>query len=442
SPRSCPTSRTCAKSSPTARPRSCAAPATPRRWLRACAASPRTARSPPRSARRAGVRWSNATGPGAGRRAACSPRTRRWPRDPRARGFPAARDRLRDRPAVGVGHLGAGGVVLLARPAPAPARRVRRVAHPGALVELAARRRPARLVAARPGPVAAPGRCGVDHRLALRGEPLPDRAGRGGGRGRGRARAPVLAAVRPPAVRGAAAPVRDRTDRVRAEGGRGHRRARAGQRARPRRRARGRAPVRSGSGRGASRRRPVRRPALAARTDHARLVLRVPARHAAPAACVDPGLVAAARARAQRRAHRVPVLRREVVGGGVREHQRARPRQRDGVDRRGRRAARARPRLLPGGRMSRVLKVSSAVLWLLAPGLLFLSWYRPFTVSVGRAERLPAEIGRFTLVEETPLTPREHMLLGTDDAVSRTYRAADGGLVFLVAVFHQHNWKS
>ncbi|HLU39672.1 MAG TPA: EpsI family protein [Planctomycetota bacterium] len=89
-----------------------------------------------------------------------------------------------------------------------------------------------------------------------------------------------------------------------------------------------------------------------------------------------------------------------------------------------------------------MLKVSSAVLWLLAPGLLFLSWYRPFTVSVGRAERLPAEIGRFTLVEETPLTPREHMLLGTDDAVSRTYRAADGGLVFLVAVFHQHNWKS
>lgn len=92
--------------------------------------------------------------------------------------------------------------------------------------------------------------------------------------------------------------------------------------------------------------------------------------------------------------------------------------------------------------MTKVQIASSALLWLLAPVLLFLSWYRPFTASSGRAARVPAHIGAFAQTEEQELTPRERQLLGTDDAAARTYRDADGGQVFIVVVFHQQNWKS
>jgi EpsI family protein len=85
---------------------------------------------------------------------------------------------------------------------------------------------------------------------------------------------------------------------------------------------------------------------------------------------------------------------------------------------------------------------SATVLWVLALPLAFLSFYRPFTASAGRARRIPVRFGECTLAEETPLTPRERALLGTDDAVARTYTDAAGHHVFLVAVFHQHNWKS
>lgn len=91
--------------------------------------------------------------------------------------------------------------------------------------------------------------------------------------------------------------------------------------------------------------------------------------------------------------------------------------------------------------MNRTLLWSSALLWLAAPLLAFLSWHRPFTESVGRAARMPARIGEFALVEDDRLTPRELQLLGTDDAVARTYRG-DQDRVFVVALFHQHNWKS
>ncbi len=85
---------------------------------------------------------------------------------------------------------------------------------------------------------------------------------------------------------------------------------------------------------------------------------------------------------------------------------------------------------------------SAWLLWLSAPAFLWLSLHRPFTVSEGRAARMPARVGGFTLHEETPLTPRERELLGTDDATWRTYRDARGGEVYVIAVFHQHNWKS
>ncbi len=92
--------------------------------------------------------------------------------------------------------------------------------------------------------------------------------------------------------------------------------------------------------------------------------------------------------------------------------------------------------------MKRTRLWSACVLWLLAPGLAFLSYHRPFTTSVGRADHVPLQIAGFELLEHTPVTLRERQLLGTDDAVARTYRDAEGRTVFLVAVFHQQNWKS
>ena len=96
------------------------------------------------------------------------------------------------------------------------------------------------------------------------------------------------------------------------------------------------------------------------------------------------------------------------------------------------------PRLLQGP-----LQRSSLALWLLAPALLGLSLYRPFTPSSGRAAGLPATVAGFTLVEDRPMTPRQMELLGTGDAAWRVYREeATGQHVFVVAVFHQENWKS
>lgn len=92
--------------------------------------------------------------------------------------------------------------------------------------------------------------------------------------------------------------------------------------------------------------------------------------------------------------------------------------------------------------MSRGLLISSAALWLCAPLLAWLSFYRPFTASSGRAARLPTRIAAFVQSEEQVLTPRERQLLGTDDATARTYTDAEGREVFVVVVFHQHNWKS
>ncbi len=86
--------------------------------------------------------------------------------------------------------------------------------------------------------------------------------------------------------------------------------------------------------------------------------------------------------------------------------------------------------------------LSAGLVWLLAPGLLWLSLYRPFIPSSGRAVQLPLQVGDFTMSEDLALSEKEFSLLGTNDAVWRSYRQEDGGLARVVAVFHQQNWKS
>jgi EpsI family protein len=74
--------------------------------------------------------------------------------------------------------------------------------------------------------------------------------------------------------------------------------------------------------------------------------------------------------------------------------------------------------------------------------LLLLSVYRPYTSSSGRAAALPAALGEFQQTAEHALTPRAFQLLGTDDAVWRSYRDSAGQELFVVALFHAQNWKS
>lgn len=86
--------------------------------------------------------------------------------------------------------------------------------------------------------------------------------------------------------------------------------------------------------------------------------------------------------------------------------------------------------------------LAGALLWTLAPALLWLSLHRPFAPSQGRAAALPARLGGFTLVDDYALTPRHLELLGTADAVWRTYRDGRGREVVVVLVHHGANWKS
>ena len=85
---------------------------------------------------------------------------------------------------------------------------------------------------------------------------------------------------------------------------------------------------------------------------------------------------------------------------------------------------------------------SAWILWLVAPVLLGLSLYRPFNVSLGFARQVPAALPGYSLWKEIELTPRQTELLGTQDAVWRTYRDQHGNYIFLVAVFCEDNWKS
>ena len=92
--------------------------------------------------------------------------------------------------------------------------------------------------------------------------------------------------------------------------------------------------------------------------------------------------------------------------------------------------------------MSRVAKISTLVTWTVAPLALWLTAYRPFTGAAGLVERVPATIGAYRLVTDHSITSSQADLLGTDDALWRTYVGPDGREVYVVLVFHRENWKS
>lgn len=93
---------------------------------------------------------------------------------------------------------------------------------------------------------------------------------------------------------------------------------------------------------------------------------------------------------------------------------------------------------------------TAAVAWPLALVLAWLSVHRPLPTHTERAASLPDQVAGFTLVPRTAEEeakfqrdlPRFCELLGTRDFVWRAYRATDGGLVRVVALFHDANWKS
>lgn len=107
--------------------------------------------------------------------------------------------------------------------------------------------------------------------------------------------------------------------------------------------------------------------------------------------------------------------------------------------------ARTEPSGRPVGAALRLVLV-----WAIAGGLAGLCWYRPGPGVTARAATLPATIGGFTLVARSAAQeerfqrdlPRYVELLGTGDFVWRTYRDPTGGTVAVVALFHDHNWKS
>ncbi len=90
----------------------------------------------------------------------------------------------------------------------------------------------------------------------------------------------------------------------------------------------------------------------------------------------------------------------------------------------------------------RSLRGPAVILWGLALPLLLLSLYRPHGDSQGRAESLPVAAGAFRLGERYELGERYRQLLGTDDAAWRSYLGPDQVPVYVVAVFHDANWKS
>lgn len=100
----------------------------------------------------------------------------------------------------------------------------------------------------------------------------------------------------------------------------------------------------------------------------------------------------------------------------------------------------AQPDVVPPPQRS--LRPVGIALWAIAVPLLWLSLYRPYTDSKGRAETLPERIGAFSLLARHPLGADYHRLLGTDDATWRTYESPEGEHVFVVALFHASNWKS
>lgn len=99
---------------------------------------------------------------------------------------------------------------------------------------------------------------------------------------------------------------------------------------------------------------------------------------------------------------------------------------------------------------ARRLVPHALALWLIAPLLLGLSLHRPHGQAADRAERLPAEVAGYRLTPRTSeqeaqfqkSLPRWRELLGTADFVWRRYDDAAGNPLWVVALFHDANWKS
>jgi exosortase len=109
--------------------------------------------------------------------------------------------------------------------------------------------------------------------------------------------------------------------------------------------------------------------------------------------------------------------------------------------------ARTQPRVTPaepeyGVPEPERLRRCGAWLWAASLPLLVLSLYRPYTESRGRAATLPEVVGPFAMVDDYPMTPRMHELLGTGDACWRSYSEGEGEPLYVVALFHGSNWKS
>lgn len=99
-------------------------------------------------------------------------------------------------------------------------------------------------------------------------------------------------------------------------------------------------------------------------------------------------------------------------------------------------AARAAPVAGGAGR------IHACLLAVLAMPLLVLSLHRPFGEDSMRADRLPDRFGPYVLREQRSIDESFQSLLGTRDAAWRVYGTEDGPPVFVVAVFHEANWKS
>ena len=99
-------------------------------------------------------------------------------------------------------------------------------------------------------------------------------------------------------------------------------------------------------------------------------------------------------------------------------------------------AARAEPVTATSG------KVHACLLAVLAMPLLVLSLHRPFAGTNQRASLLPEQFGPYVLREQRAIDESFQSLLGTKDAAWRVYGVEGGPPVFVVAVFHEENWKS
>lgn len=85
---------------------------------------------------------------------------------------------------------------------------------------------------------------------------------------------------------------------------------------------------------------------------------------------------------------------------------------------------------------------TTLLLWGISVPLLLLGLYRPYAESMGRADRLPQLVPGFQMQRSFAISQHYYDLLGTDDAVWRSYVGSDGQPIYVVAVFHGANWKS